>query len=332
VAAAAVAGGLAAAAYLALAPAGDSEPHPFNQDRNAVWLEHRWLESPHAEEELEELMARLHGYGIQYLFPHLIPFDRDGLLPEHDREQMRRFLAVARRVAPGMKVLPWVGGLRLGHRRTREGSIDLADLAQRQRIVAEVRGLVDEGFHGVHVNIEPIDNGNVDFLSLLLALRTAVGEERVLSISAIRPGPVAPPMARNFLWTPGYYERIGAIADQVAVMAYDTAIPTPHLYRRYVAYTAAAASTALVRASSRARLLVGVPTYDSTGLMHRGEVENPANALLGVVAGLRGLGVGGAFEGVALYAEWTTDADEWATYEALWRGRSSTRRSGSSRR
>jgi hypothetical protein len=319
------------AAYLALAPAGDASPHPFNQDRNAVWLEHRWLESIHSEEEIEELMTRLDSHGIHYVFPHLIPFDRDGKLPEHDREQMRRFLSVARRVAPDLRVLPWVGGLRVGHRRTRAGSIDLADLAQRQRIVAEVRGLVDEGFHGVHVNIEPIDDGNVDFLSLLLALRTAVGEDRVLSISAIRPGPVSPPMARNFLWTPGYYERIGAIADQVAVMAYDTAIPTPQLYRRYVAYTAATATAALVRASSRARLLVGVPTYDSTGLMHRGEVENPSNALLGVIAGLRGLGVGGAFEGVALYAEWTTDSEEWATYESLWRGRSSPARSGSSR-
>jgi len=64
-----------------------------------------------------------------------------------------------------------------------------------------------------------------------------------------------------------------------------------------------------------------VPTYDQTGLMHRAGVETPENALLGVVAGLRGLGTGGTFEGIALYAEWTTDDAEWATYERLWRGR-----------
>jgi len=50
-------------------------------------------------------------------------------------------------------------------------------------------------------------------------------------------------------------------------------------------------------------------------------VENPENALVGVVAGLRGLGAGGTFEGVALYAEWTTDEAEWAAYERLWRNR-----------
>ena len=49
---------LAAAAYLyiAYAPAGDTAPHPFNQDRNAAWLEHRWLEKDHPPEELEALM------------------------------------------------------------------------------------------------------------------------------------------------------------------------------------------------------------------------------------------------------------------------------------
>ena len=56
--------------------------------------------------------------------------------------------------------------------------------------------------------------------------------------------------------------------------------------------------------------------------MHRARVETPENAILGIVAGLRGLGGGGTFEGVALYAEWTTDPAEWAAYERLWRGKS----------
>ena len=55
--------------------------------------------------------------------------------------------------------------------------------------------------------------------------------------------------------------------------------------------------------------------------MHRGGVETPENALLGIVAGLRGLGAGGTFEGVAIYADWTTDEADWAVYERLWRNR-----------
>ena len=315
-----LAGGLAA--YIGYAPAGDHSPHPFNHDRNAVWLEHRWLEKPQPPEQVQALFVKLRRRGVSYVFPHLIPFGPDGQLPPHSRDEMRNFLATARLEAPEMKVLPWVGGLRVGYRRQRAGTMRLDDLGQRQRIVAECRGLVDEGFDGIHLNIEPVNDGNVDFLALLRALRTAVGTDRVMSISAIRPGPFALPIAPNFLWSPDYYARVAALVDQIVIMAYDTAIPTPALYRRYVAWAATSVTTTLADSRIRARVLMGVPTYDETGLMHRGHVETPENALLGIVAGLRGLGAGGTFEGVALYAEWTTDDAEWATYERIWRGRS----------
>ena len=66
---------------------------------------------------------------------------------------------------------------------------------------------------------------------------------------------------------------------------------------------------------------MGIPTYDTYSFMHRRGVETPENSLAGVVAGLRGLGAGGTFEGVALYAEWTTDEAQWAAYERQWRNR-----------
>jgi len=307
----------AACLYAAFAPYGDLAPHPFNQNRNAVWLEHRWLEKPHTVEEMEQLFRFLDHHGIVYAYPHLIPFDSAGRLPLHNREQMRAFLATARQVAPSMKVLPWVGGLRVRYKRSKPGTIDLADLGQRQRIVAECRGLMDEGFDGIHVNVEPVANGDDDYLALLRALRSAVGTG-ILSLSATRPGPMAPAFAPNFFWTADYYARIAETADQVVLMTYDTAIPTPGLYRRYVAYAAAMVTADLAR-SSRARVLVGIPTYKDSGLMHRKGVETPENALIGVVSGLRGR-AGGTFEGVALYAEWTTDPEDWAVYERVWRG------------
>ena len=308
--------------YLAYTPAGDASPHPFNHDRNAVWLEHRWLERAQPPEQVQALFGGLRRRGISYVFPHLIPFGPDGQLPPHSREEMRSFLATARREAPEVKILPWVGGVRAGYRRTRSGTLKLDDLGQRQRIVAECRGLVDEGFDGVHVNIEPVNDGNVDFLALLRALRNAVGKDRVLSVSVIRPAPFALPMAKNFVWSIDYYARVAALVDQVVIMAYDTALPTAALYQRYVAWAASTVTTTLADSRIRARVLMGIPTYPETGMMHRGGVETPENALLGVVAGLRGLGGGGTFEGVALYAEWTTDSAEWAAYERIWRGRS----------
>ncbi len=311
----------AAAAYFAYAPVGDTAAHPFNHDRNAVWLEHRWLERTHPEAEMEALFTRLRQRGIGYAYPHIIPFDASGRLPPHDREQLRAFLATARRVAPELKLLPWIGGLRKGYKRQRPGTIELADLAQRQRMVAEVRGLVDEGFDGVHLNVEPVDDGNDEFLALLRALRTAVGPDRVLSLAAIRPAPVGLPRAPNFAWSPDYYARVAATSDQIVIMAYDTAAPTAALYRRYVRWATRSVAGALDASSSDARVLMGVPTYEPFGFMHRRGVETPENALAGVVAGLRGLGAGGTFEGIALYAEWTTDESEWRVYERYWRNR-----------
>jgi len=300
-------------------PPEDRAPHPFNQDRNAVWLEHRWLEKPQSVPAMEALLSMLAKRGVQYAYPHITPFNAQGRLPPHSREQMRLFLDAARRTAPEMKVLPWIGGVRAGSRRMRPGTIDLKDLVQRQQIVAESRGLIDEGFDGIHLNIEPLDDGNVDFLALLHALRNAVGPDKMLSISAIRPGPVTVPVTRNFLWTDDYYRRLAAAVDQIVIMVYDTGLPTPALYRRYVAY-ASRFMTATLGEEAKARVLLGVPTYDATGIMHRGDVETLENALLGVVSGLRGKPEGGTFEGVALYAEWTTDAREWAVYDRIWRG------------
>ena len=314
-------GGIAALAYFAYVPIGDTAAHPFNHDRNAVWLEHRWLERKHPEPEMEALFAKLRRHGIGYAYPHLIPFDASGRLPPHDREQLRALLACARRVAPELKLLPWIGGLRKGYKRQRLGTIELADLTQRQRIVAEARGLVDEGFDGVHVNVEPVDDGNVEFLALLRALRTAVGDDHVLSVAAIRPAPLGLPRAPNFAWSPDYYGRVAGVVDQIVIMAYDTALPTPSLYRRYVRWAARSVAGALDASGSDARVLMGIPTYEPYGFMHRRGVETPENALVGVVAGLRGLGAGGTFEGVALYAEWTTDESEWLVYERYWRNR-----------
>ena len=189
------------------------------------------------------------------------------------------------------------------------GTVDLGDLGQRQRIVAECRGLVDEGFDGVHVNIEPVNDGNDDFLALLRALRTAVGEDRILSLSAIRPAPFALPVAPNFVWSIDYYRRVALVADQIVVMAYDTALPTPGLYRRYVAYAAEAGTEAILKSRSSCPPAHGRADLRRDGAHAPGRVETPENAILGIVDGLRGLGGGGTFEGVALYAEWTTDPD-----------------------
>jgi hypothetical protein len=181
---------------------------------------------------------------------------------------MRAFLASARRVAPNMKLLPWVGGLRVGYKRSRAGTIDLGDLGQRQRMVAECRGLMDEGFDGIHVNVEPIANWR-----------------RRLPGPAARParrgGDGDPLPLRHAARSRGARFRAQLLLDRRLLRAHrglrgpgrahDLRHRDPDsrgLYRRYVAYAAATVTANLAR-SHRTRVLVGIPTYDETGLMHR---------------------------------------------------------------
>ena len=183
----------AACVYVAYAPYGDAAPHPFNQDRNAVWLEHRWLEKPHSVEEMEQMFRFLDHHGIVYVYPHLIPFDSAGRLPLHNREQMRAFLATRAAGGAGRsRCCPGSAACASATGAAGAGTLDLGDLGQRQRIVAECRGLMDEGFDGIHVNVEPIANGDDEFLALLRALRTAVGGRDPLPLrgqaGAVRAG------------------------------------------------------------------------------------------------------------------------------------------------
>ena len=177
---------------------------------------------------------------------------------------------------------------------------------------------MDEGFDGVHLNVEPVPDGDVEFLALLRALRTAIGGG-ILSISATRPGPFALPFAPNFLWSPEYYVRVAAEADQLVVMAYDTALPTPSLYRRYLAYAASSMTRNLAPSGTGARADRHPHLRRNGAHAPRRRRDARRTRWPGLVAGLRGVGGGGTFEGVALYAEWTTDEAEWATYEHQWR-------------
>ena len=78
---------------------------------------------------------------------------------------------------------------------------------------------------------------------------------------------------------------------------------------------------ALDASGSDARVLMGVPTYDTFGFMHRAASRRPRTRWSASWPACAASARGGTFEGVALYAEWTTDEADWAVYERFWRNR-----------
>lgn len=150
---------------------------------------------------------------------------------------------------------------------------------------------------------------------------------RFLSVATndLQPLPGAAPVSRvlfprGAVWTADYYTRVAALADQVAVMAYDTGMPTDWLYGAYVARQTRRLA-ALVPEDTT--LFIGLPTYDEPGIAHRPAAENIATGVRAVRKGVTGLGPEARSRiGIAVYAGWTTDPGEWATFRRAWLGRS----------
>jgi hypothetical protein len=82
----------------------------------------------------------------------------------------------------------------------------------------------------------------------------------------------------------------------------------PKLYQRLMA-----GWTEEVLAWSEGKpVLLGVPTYNDAGVeYHHPDVENLRNALLGIHRGLSRRPLLPSYQGIAIYCERETDADEW---------------------
>ena len=287
--------------------------------RNAIWLQHGWLgddawfstngglerrEQFREPERIAALASRLRDGCITDVFPHLCPAGEDGRVASHDAAQVERFLDA---LGPPFRVLPWVGG-------ARDGTARIEDRAWRAAFVASARELLERHprLAGVHVNIEPCPDGDPSFLALLDELRGALPAGKLLSVAAYPP-PTVWHRFPDVHWGERYFGEVTRRSDQVAVMAYDTALVQQKVYRWLVS----AWTREVLTWSRGADVLIGVPTYEDAGSgWHDPEVESLRNALLGVHAALGGRdALPERYQGLAIYCEWETDDEEWW----LWR-------------
>ena len=66
-------------------------------------------------------------------------------------------------------------------------------------------------------------------------------------------------------------------------------------------------------------LLIGIPSYEDVPIYSDPEVENLRTASFGVRSALEKRAEHSAcFRGVAVYANWVTDAHEWRQFERFW--------------
>lgn len=285
-----------------------------SRGRDAVWLGHGWVDGRHSEADVQALAARLRGGGVRDLFVHAGPLSDDGGLDPALHPRAAWAVHALKRAVPGVRVQAWLG------QRVDPGRLELDDADTRDRIVASTRQVLDAGFDGVHFNFEPTPDGSVGLLSLLDQTRALTrSRAAVLSISAHHVEPLPGTRLADVVighpkwWTSGYLSQVARRVDQVALMSYDSGLPTATLYTGYVRWQTEVALGAVPAGTD---LLIGVPAYHEKTRAHRPSAETTAAAVRGVRLAL---GPAGRREfGVALYADFAaTDAD-WNAYRFGW--------------
>ena len=309
-----------------LQPTGMVPHGTFNTGTNAAWLGVEWVHAHHESDEIGALgqnLARLDITDVYVFTTYLKASGEFNSTYAHAAE----FVETIKTAQPGLNVYAWIG-LPLAESQPRPGSaftVVLGDAATRGEIVALCRELVHVyGFDGVHLDPEPVMDGDLDLLTLLEELRDGMHGEGSLSVATRRIWPfslrIPLRLAGRFSWSHAYYGQVAEYVDQVAVMVYDSALPLPGLYRRWVQCQVVSITQALKGAD--VEVFIGVPTSEEKTWTHWPRAENMTSGLGGIIAGLGDKRAEQAvFTGVAIYPYWETDPAEWATYESLWLGR-----------
>jgi hypothetical protein len=294
----------------------------FNRGANATWLDIDWVNEPKPPATIDALAQDLERQQVRDAFVYVSYLkDHGAFNPTY--AHAAPFLRAIKAAAPGVRVQGWIGlPLRTSAAFGPRGYVDLADPAVRAVVARFCAEMVGWGFDGVHLDPEPIPDGDPSLLALLDDVRAAIGPRAILSISTPRAWPMlaeAPWPRVGPVWGAAYYRQVAARVNQVAVMTYDSYMPTPLLYRLWQRHQVVEVSRALD--GTGVDVFVGVPTSEEATRSHRPAAENMATGILGVVDGLNDAAARpGAITGVAIYPHWETDEGEWRTYRALWVG------------
>jgi hypothetical protein len=283
----------------------------FNRGENGLWLRYTWYFGEHSDADRRLLAQQMRAHQIRYAYFHVRYIGQSGTLAFRYPAQARALTAGLHRDAPQVKAIAWI------YATPSDPSLDLTDGGTRRKMIAEALWLVRNcGFDGVQWDVEPVADGDAGFLALMRETSAALPAGKLLSTATPMWAPAA---LQPTGWSEGYFAKVAATCDQVAVMCYDSGYLTPRSYVWLVRQQAIHVTHAVRRGNPRCRVLLGVPTYGAGFFSHNPRAENLTMALRGVREGLADPGADlSVFAGIAPFADYTTSAQDWKRYAALW--------------
>jgi hypothetical protein len=229
-------------------------------------------------------------------------------------------IAAMHQVLPGVRVQAWLGDT-IAH--AGKPGLHLSDPAVRDRVRASADRILDAGFQGVHLDLEPVAEGDSGFLAVLDSVHTLTAVRGVpLSVAVPQIDPLPGlhsvshlPFSHPKWWSQGYFAQVAERCDQIAVMAYDTSMPTSSLFGGYVAQQTALALEATPAGTD---LLMGLPGYHTEDMGHHGYAETVAAAIRGVRVSLARHDRNRQSFGMALYVDFHATESDWTAFRDGW--------------
>ncbi|MFF8570228.1 glycoside hydrolase family 18 protein [Streptomyces sp. CA-100214] len=299
---------------------GDPADGTYTRNRDAIWLGHAWVDGRKDDADLAAFARRVKATGIRDLYVHTGPMEHDGTLPKSLYPKARWLIDGVHRELPGVRVQAFLGDVL-----ATEGpdGMRLEKAATRAAVVDSARQVLDAGYEGVHLDLEPLHSGDRDYLSLLDDVRAVTRDRDArLSVAAhqIDPLPALHSVFGLFTkhpkwWSQEFFGQVARRVDQIAVMSYDTAQPLEGTYGGYVAQQT---SLALEVTPPTTHLLMGLPFYHESNFDHWGHAETVAAAVRGVRLGLSRTDADRELFGVAPYIDFAATEKNWDEYREGW--------------
>lgn len=285
---------------------------------NAAWVSVDWTSHPPDQARVSQLAQDATTRHLRYLYPfttYVKETDSFSASYEHAVEFVRMF----RRFNDDTALLAWIG-IPVQNPRPfgPDGWVDLQDPEQRARIVQFAADIVETAqFDGIHFDVEHVNNGDAAYLALLEETKRAIGPQHRLSIAANDWLPTwlnRLPVLGGYKWSDDYVRMVAERVDQIAVMTYDSFMPTDWLYRLWLREQVRGLERGLT--DSRAELLIGVSVSRESTSTHRLVAENLRSGLSGVCAGIApSSDARRVVSGVAIYASWEADETDWQVWQ-----------------
>ncbi|MFJ6306349.1 hypothetical protein [Streptomyces althioticus] len=299
---------------------GDPADGTHTRNRDAMWLGHAWVDGRKKDADVTALAGRLKDTGVRDLYVHTGPLEHDGTLPTSVYPRARWFIDAVHRELPGVRVQAFLGDVLANG--GPEG-LELSDAATRAEVVRSAGQVLDTGYEGVHMDLEPLHSDDEHYLDLLDDLRKLTKDrDAQLSVAAhqIDPLPHLHSVAGLVAdhpkwWSQEFFGQVARRVDQIAVMSYDTARLFESTYGGYVAQQT---SLALEVTPPTTHLLMGLPFYYENNPSHWGHAETVAAAVRGARLGLSRTDSDRELFGLAPYIDFAATEANWKEFEDGW--------------